>query len=138
MKNEKLIFTTYDEYLLAKQYGIDSLLFNQNFKLDIKLRIEIQNDLFKSDFMFYKYCWNNMPNICEESGIKLTKYSAVHISHILSRGAYPEMRYDPRNVNILTLENHHKWESEKKTDMYIYNKNIKRIKLLKNEYYNRS
>jgi len=133
---KKFKIASYEEYLLSKEYGIDPLLINRTFKLNIKVRIDIQNELFKSDIMFYKYCWNNMPHFCEESGIKIIHYSAVHISHILSRGAFPEMRYDPRNVNILTLENHHKWESDKKVDMYIYKKNLKRIKLLKTEYYN--
>ena len=126
---------TIEDFNKAVSYGFNPFLDN-SFSMSIKSRVTIQKEMFKSDHQFYKYCWKNLPHFCQESGLKLTTYSSVHISHILSRGAYPEMRYDIRNINILTLTNHKLWESEKKVDMYIYKKNRQIIELLKNEYNN--
>jgi len=128
-----MIIITKEDFNSAVNYGFNPFL-DSSFEMSIRSRIEIQKEMFKSDHQFYKYCWKNLPHFCQETGLKLTTYSSVHISHILSRGAFPEMRYDIRNINILTLTEHQKWESEKKVDMYIYKKNRQTIELLKNEY----
>lgn len=121
------------DFKSVRKYGLNPFL-NENFEMDIYSRVKIQNQFFKSDSDFYRFCWDNMAHFCEETGLKLRSYSACFISHILSRGAFPEMRYDMRNINILSLPEHQKWESEKKINMYIYQKNMKRIELLKSEY----
>jgi len=135
-KGHKMIINSLEGFKMAKEYGFNAFL-DRHFDMDIKIRVEIQNSMFKSDAMFYRYCWNNLPHYCEESGMKLMNYSATFVSHILSRGAYPEMRFDIRNINILTFESHKKWESHQKKEMHIFNKNQKTIKLLKHEYQNR-
>jgi hypothetical protein len=125
------------EYQMCTDRGYQPLLDNR-FKMDFDYRIEVQKR-FKTDSNFYKWCWNNMPNVCEEYGKPLHHYSAVHISHILSRGAFPEMRFDPRNINILSFHAHNRWEFGNKSErqkMYIYTKNKKRIEMLKDEYKN--
>ena len=103
--------------------------------MDMALRAEIQNDLFAGDMnKFYRYCWHSRPHVCEETMQPLNAYSAVHISHILSRGAHPEMAFDPRNVNILSFPAHQTWETGNRKGMRIYELNLIIIKILKDDY----
>lgn len=104
-------------------------------ELDHDLRVDIQNNKFKSINTFYKYMWDKKPHLCENCGQYLREYSAVYISHILSRGAHPKIALDPRNINILCYECHHKWEFGDKSYMRIYELNIDKIQQLKSEYY---
>ena len=122
-----------NDFKNANKYGFNAFLDNE-CDMSINVRIMIQNKLFKTDSQFYKYCWSNLPHFCQETGLKLRSFSACFVSHILSRGAFPEMRYDIRNINILSLPEHQKWESEKKVEMYIYKKNLKTIEKLIQEY----
>lgn len=125
--------------------GLKPLLQWRFFELDINLRITIQNELFgtsvlvkgdvvKANQRFYEWIWQNKLHICEETGQLIHNYSAKNISHILSRGAHPEMAHDPRNVNILILEKHQQWETGKRENMSIYPLNRHIIELLKKEY----
>ena len=124
---------TVSEFYDLREYGFNPFL-DDNIIIPIALRVDIQNHFFKSDNHFYRFCWDNMSHYCEETGLKLRSYSACFVSHILSRGAFPEMRWDMRNINILSLPEHQKWESHKKNEMYIYSKNIKKIQMLKDDY----
>tara|TARA_R110002020_G_C16321697_1_gene774880 strand:- start:22276 stop:22671 length:396 start_codon:yes stop_codon:yes gene_type:complete len=128
-----MIINSLEDFKTANKYGFNPFL-DKIDEMSIHVRVMIQNELFKSDNQFYKYCWANLPHFCEETGLKLRSYSACFVSHILSRGAFPEMRYDIRNINILSLPAHKQWESERKKDMYIYKKNLLKINKLKNEY----
>lgn len=120
-------------------------LIDNNFVLDIRLRVAIQREMFglatgsKRNIMlanekFFRWVWEHKKHICEETMRPLYNYSAAFCSHILARGAYPEMAHDPRNINILCLEAHNKWENGNKKEMRIYKKNIKTIEILKREY----
>lgn len=40
-------------------------------------------------------------------------YDHVFASHVLSKGAYPKMRLYPKNIVLMTFEEHNKWEFEK-------------------------
>lgn len=128
------------EYDWLVSRGQEPLIDTFHFTLDIKLRKEIQRELFgngrtqESNERFYRWCWAHKPHICEETMRPLHEYSAVYISHILSRGAYAEMATDPRNVNILCLEAHNRWENGNRKRMRIYNKNQMTIELLKQDY----
>ena len=104
-------------------------------------RLEIQQELFgaghspEENDRFYRWCWKMKPHYCEECMKPLYTYSAVHISHILTRGAFPEMAHDPRNVNMLCLEHHNKWENGYREGMRIFAGNQIRAERLKKEYY---
>lgn len=104
------------------------------------VRLEIQYYLFgkghspTENDKFYKYCWNIYPHYCEECMKPLKTYSAIHISHIITKAAYPELSHDVRNINILCFEHHSCWENGDKTKMRIYPGNVRIIELLKNEY----
>ena len=136
-----MLLETMSEYNYLKSIGYEPLT-DFRFKLNIDIRLEIQNELFgkpslENDYKYYNWCWENKGQICEETGIKILRYSAKHISHILSRSAYTEIRYDPRNCNILTTRIHNVWdngteEEKKKLKIYWLNKLI--IKILKYEY----
>lgn len=136
---EKIRIETREEYTYCKSRGYEPLL-DRRFDVDINLRVEIQRDLFGSGHTpaenerFYRWCWDHKPHICEETMRPIRYYSAIHVSHILTRGAHPEMAHDPRNVNILTLEMHNRWENGNRATMRIYAGNMLIAEQLKKEY----
>ncbi len=135
------------EYDYAVSRGFVPLM-DLKFILPIKLRVQIQNKIFgrvaigkgnilKANQRFYEWVWHKKPKFCEETMRPLYQYSAVHISHILSRGAYPEMAHDPRNTNLFSFHAHQMWEdSTKRKQMRIYKENMNRVEMLINEYQN--
>lgn len=132
------MITTREEYDYALARGYDPL-YDERFPMDIALRKEIQKEKFggnnaRANSVFYRYCLENNPLVCEECGKPINFPSAVNVSHILSRGAHPDKAHDPRNVNILCFDCHAKWENGDRKSMRIYTKNEKIIELLKKEY----
>lgn len=136
---EPIVLDTRELYDYARQRGYEPLI-DRRFALDIRLRVSIQRELFgtghtpQENEKFYRWCWANMPHICEETMRPLRHYSATYVSHILTRGAHPQMAHDPRNVNILCFEMHNKWETGNRESMRIYRSNMERIRILKQEY----
>lgn len=130
---------TRDDYNRCRALGFEPLI-DKRFSMDIRLRVEIQRELFGTGHTpadnerFYKWCWQHFPHYCQESMRPLYEYSAVYISHILTRGAHPEMAHDPRNINILSFEMHNRWENGKRENMRIYPRNMLIIEQLKKEY----
>ena len=106
----------HEEYDYATKRGFKPLLDYKHFKMDIR------------------WIWANKPHYCEETLRPLYNYSAVYCSHILTRGAYPEMATDPRNINILCFEAHSRWENGDRERMRIYPGNCMLIDLMKKEY----
>lgn len=130
---------TREGYNYARSRGYEPLL-GGKFRLDINLRVAIQQELFgkghtpQENEKFYRWCWEHKPHRCEETMRPLPNYSAVYISHILTRGAHPEAAHDPRNTNILCLEAHNHWENGPRTDMRICAGNLLTIAELKDDY----
>lgn len=126
------------DYIVSREF--EPLLDTNHFRMDIRLRIAIQREKFgtghtpEENEKFYKWVWEHKPHYCEETMRPLPNYSATFISHILTRGANPEMAHDPRNVNILCFEMHNKWENGDRKGMRIYPANAMRIQELKKEY----
>lgn len=138
---EPYIITERWEYDYAVKHGCEPLIDTWHFRMDIRLRIQIQREKFgtghtpEENEKFYRWCWEHKPHHCEETMRPLPDYSAVYISHILTRGAHPEMAHDPRNVNILCFEAHNCWEHETtRKGMRIYPANLLRIKELMDDY----
>lgn len=133
-----LVFGVAD-YNRLKIAGYEPLI-DQRFEMDIFERIEIQRMLFGTGHTpaenekFYRWCWEHLPHRCEETMKPLREYSSVYISHILTRGAHPDMAHDPRNINILSFEAHNRWENGDREKMRIYEKNCRTISLLRAEY----
>lgn len=133
------------EYDYCVAHGYEPLIDIKKFQMDIRLRVEIQRELFGhcvfgrgdvpvANQRFYRWVWEHKPHRCEETMRPLYNYSATFISHILARGAFPEMAHDARNVNILCWQMHEKWEHGDRERMRIYAGNMRTIEMLKKEY----
>lgn len=126
-------------YKYAKNKGYEPLT-DKRFEMPIKVRIEVQRYLFgtghtpSENERFYRYCWELYPHICEECMRPLTQFSATYISHIRTRGAFPEAAHDVRNVNILCFKHHNQWETGNRKAMRIYPGNVQTIEQLTKEY----
>lgn len=126
-------------YKYAKSKGYEPLI-DKRFEMPIKVRIEVQRYLFGAGHTpaenerFYRYCWELYPHICEECMRPLTQFSATYISHIRTRGAFPEAAHDVRNVNILCFKHHNQWETGNRKAMRIYPGNVQTIEQLTKEY----
>ena len=146
MECDKILLETQPEYDFVKNRGFEPLLPNKHFRLGIKLRVQLQRKLFghcttgRGDVMaandrFFRWIWDNKPHYCEECMKPLREYSAVYCSHILSRGAHPDMAWDARNINILCHRHHEQWEDNtQRHKMRIYEKNQQIIKELQADY----
>lgn len=127
------------DYDYCVSQGFEPLI-DRRFKMAIGLRVSVQRKMFGTGHTpaenekFYQWCWAHNVTICEECMKPLRQYSATFVSHILTRGAYPEMAHDPRNVNILCFDHHNTWENGNRESMRIYAKNQITIDLLKSEY----
>lgn len=136
---EPFVIDTRELYDYARKRGYEPLI-DRRFAMEIHLRVSIQRELFgrghtpEENERFYRWCWEHYPHICSETMRPLRQYSATYISHILTRGAHPEMAHDPRNVNILSFEMHNRWENGDRQNMRIYQMNQLTIKKLINEY----
>lgn len=126
-------------YDYAISRGCEPLV-DERFLMTNSLRREIQHEKFggnnaEGNDRFYKFCLRHMPLVCHECGCPIRHPSAINVSHILSRGAFPEMAHDPRNVYILCAEHHEQYE-HKTTRRYmrIFNRSEERISMLKREY----
>lgn len=140
MNFETYHITTSEEYDYCVQRGIEPLI-DDKFTIDIKLRVELQEDKFGSrkkitarNQKFFHWVWLHKEHFCEECGRPLTEYSATFCSHILSRGAHPEMAIDPRNINILCFNHHQQYEFGDRQSMRIFAKNQQTIEKLKFDY----
>lgn len=142
---ETIIIDDRESYNYVVSRGYQPLLDIKLFKMDIRLRVEIQRELFgycvfgrgnipQANERFFRWIWEHKPHQCEETLRPLSSYSAVYCSHILTRGSHPEMAHDPRNINILCFEMHNRWENGDRKNMRIYPGNVKVIELLKKEY----
>ena len=131
---------TRQDYEQAREEGFEPLI-DKNFEMPIKLRVELQRELFgkngnqEANQKFYTWVWDHSDHWCAECLHPLYNYSATFISHILTRGGYPEMAHDPRNVNILCGKCHANWEHKTtRGSMRIYLSNLQRIDDLTREY----
>ncbi len=142
--SEPHVITESWEYDYCVSRGIEPLIDERHIKMEIGLRVKIQRELFgrgeigkdiaQANEKFFRWVWEHKPHYCEETMKPLSNYSAAFCSHILTRGAFPEMATDPRNINILSVEQHNKWENGNRKEMRVYNENMKTIEMLKREY----
>lgn len=142
---EPYFITERFEYDYCVARGHEPLLDIRNFRLDIRLRVELQREIFGkcvfgrgevpvANERFFRWIWEHKPHRCEETLRPLPYYSATFCSHIMTRGAYPEIAHDPRNINILCFEMHNRWEHGDRENMRIYPGNVRLIELMKSEY----
>ena len=136
-----VVIHTREDFESAVKRGFNPLCEDAwRLPMAIDLRREIQREMFgkhnaQGNARFYKYIIDHKPHVCEECGRPIRYPSAINVSHILSRGAHPEMAHDPRNVNILCPKHHSEWEdATTRRGMLIEPKNERTIKQLKKEY----
>ena len=135
------LVTTREDYDILLARGIDCL-YDSRFTLEINLRRDIQKEKFgknddEGNAKFYAYCLHRFPMVCENCGKPIRHPWATNVSHILTRGAHPEMAHDPRNINILCAECHELWEhktTRNRLRMWFVEKNERTIEQLKREY----
>lgn len=136
---EPIVIDTRELYDYARKRGFEPLI-DRRFAVEINLRVSIQRELFgrghtpEENERFYRFCWDHYPHVCSETMRPLHQYSAAYVSHIMTRGAHPDMAHDPRNVNILSVEMHNRWENGDRQNMRIYRANQLTIEQLKQEY----
>lgn len=112
---EPIAIDTRADYDYCRTQGFEPLN-DRRFVMEHRLRVSIQRELFgtghtpEENEKFYRWCWQHSPHVCSECMKPLKEYSAVYISHNLSRGAYPNMAFDPRNVTVLCFECHNRYE----------------------------
>lgn len=93
---EPILLTERYEYEYCVARGYEPLLDIRNFRLDIRLRVEIQRELFghcvlgRGDIpvanqRFFRWVWEHKPHRCEETLRPLHNFSATYCPHILPR-----------------------------------------------------
>ena len=89
--------------------------------------------VLKGDAAFYQEIWKERPHNCVNCSRYLGENLQPHfMSHILSKGAYPQLRWVKENINVLCLGCHNKWEFGVKEKMAIFAINEPVIERLKN------
>jgi hypothetical protein len=95
-------------------------------------RLEKRREQIRKDEETYEQVFNSRPHECEECGRGLPDIfrdengmvvARWQYSHIWGKGAFPEYRNNPKNLNRLCLEDHQIWEFGKREEMKIYDKN---------------
>jgi hypothetical protein len=77
----------------------------------VKVITEKQKQKFKDDAAVNRRIWGLRPHVCEECGSPLPKVpKKVYFSHLLSKGAHPELRFDDNNIVLHCEDCHQKWE----------------------------
>ena len=110
--------------------------------MEINLRRRIQKEKFgknddEGNAKFYHYCLTHFPMVCENCGKPIRYPWATNVSHILTRGAHPEMAHDPRNISILCAQCHELYEHSTTRDqlrMWYVEKTERVKEMLKKEY----
>lgn len=57
----------------------------------------------------FRSIWDSRPHRCEVCDTPIHEPRAINFSHILPKGAYPEYKLDPRNIEIWCADCHNKW-----------------------------
>lgn len=130
-----------DDFIYWSELNFYPLNDWKRFRVDIYLRVQLQNEIFgkgnkpQVNEKYYRYCYEVKPQVCEECCRPLENYSAVNVSHILTKGAHPEMAKDPRNSHLLCFHHHEQAEHEiTHVKMKIWQIDQHIIRMLKEDY----
>ena len=68
---------------------------------------------YRNDQAFFESVWDEREHVCAECGVHLgDNMSLYFMAHILSKGAYPSFRHDPRNIVILCPSHHNQMDAQ--------------------------
>jgi len=85
---------------------------------------------------FYLKCWDSHEtHFCQECGTELKQFNPVHISHVLSKKAFPEHKNDVRNHILMCFDCHQEYEFRNREGMATFKKAEEIRLLLINEHY---
>lgn len=78
---------------------------------EINKKTERQGEKQAKDWAIWTQIWKERPHYCYETGVYLgTTPRTIYFSHILSKGAHPELRHNPKNIVLHSPGAHHQWE----------------------------
>lgn len=75
-----------------------------------------EKSLHEKDWDLNMEIWNTRPHVCVECGKPLDEHvkgerpPKHYFSHLMGKGAHPELRYDPNNIVLHHLRCHQLWE----------------------------
>lgn len=84
----------------------------------------------ESQVDMFEEIWNARPHKCEVCSVPLREPRAWNFSHVLSKGAYPSMKYVRKNIMLKCLSCHTKWGE---TNYDPLDKNWARVLVLREE-----
>lgn len=74
------------------------------------------------EYELFLEIWNERPHVCENCGVPIffrnRKEFVKKFSHVKSKGAYPELRLDKGNIQILCDTCHSLWEFGDREEFY--------------------
>src|SRR5210317_1451800 len=89
----------------------------------------------KKDKEWYEECWNSSQKKCMECGLVIRHFHPMFISHIITKGSFPQLRNHPRNFMIYCMNCHQQWEFGNRKAMKTYDEAQRITEELKREYY---
>lgn len=69
-------------------------------------RRKIKSETKPSLFQLFEQLWEERPHMSYLSGIPLGRFSVSYFAHVLSRKQFPCFSYNPKNIVLLTIEEH--------------------------------
>jgi len=87
------------------------------------------------DLEWYKEQWNKSSKRCMECGLLIRHFSPMFISHIITKGSFPQLRHHPENCMIYCMNCHQTWEFGDRKKMRTYDQAQEIAERLKREYY---
>ena len=87
---------------------------------------ERQKDKQSRDKELNSEIWASRPHVCDNCGKNLPATPIKSFfSHLLTKGAHPELRFDPENIVLSCVPCHNLWESDgRRETMATYHKHL--------------
>jgi len=87
------------------------------------------------DIEWYKEMWKKSSKRCMECGLRILHFHPMFISHIITKGSFPQLRHHPENFMIYCMNCHQMWEFGERKKMKTYQEAIEIAERLKREFY---
>lgn len=99
-------------YIVSKNKGLcSSCMKKRSFNLPKKTHVKSKARKATGERELFLKIWEERSHYCQHCGMYLGEEpKSFYFSHIKGKGAYPELRLDPNNIELLCYECHHKWD----------------------------